>query len=67
MSQSDYYKVSGFVFLIVDVMHCVRIYKDISVQVAGFSLPMWISYVVVLFVSILAAYSFKFASINKYN
>lgn len=61
MSQTDYLKISGLIFLTVDILHALRIYNNWPAQVASWEAPMWLSWIVVVLTTILVMYSFKYA------
>ncbi|OGI76139.1 hypothetical protein A3C67_01700 [Candidatus Nomurabacteria bacterium RIFCSPHIGHO2_02_FULL_42_19] len=52
MTKNNFVSVASFIFLIVGVMHALRLFNGWEVQLGGLLVPMWASWVAVL----LAAY-----------
>jgi len=45
MSQKTFSLVAGLIFLVMAVLHIVRIAMDWNVVFAGWSVPMWVSWI----------------------
>lgn len=54
MKNSSYFRLSGLLFLIVFVLHLVRLIRGWEVVVDGVVVPMWISWIAVVLLGILA-------------
>ena len=59
MKQNTYNKVSGLVFAIVAVAHAVRAFNNWNLTVNGMVLPVWVSWVAVLFLFFLSYQALK--------
>jgi hypothetical protein len=59
MNNKTYFKVTGLVFLIVFVLHALRLFKGWEVSVGGTMLPMAVSYVGLVVAGCLAYYGLK--------
>ena len=54
MNNTTYHKVTGYVFLIIFVLHLLRVVQGWEAVIGGYSVPMWVSYVAFLFAGFLA-------------
>ena len=45
MSQKSFSLVAGLIFLVMAVLHVVRLVMDWNVVFAGWSVPMWVSWI----------------------
>lgn len=59
MSQKSYYYVTGGVFLIIAVLHLLRIVNSWPVNIADFAVPIWLSWLGVLLAGVLAYYGLR--------
>ena len=59
MSQKSFYSVVGALFLIITVIHFLRILNGWEVNIDAFSMPMWASWVSVLLAGYLAYHGLK--------
>jgi len=49
MSQKDFSLIAGVIFLIVAVFHAVRLIMGWPARIAGWDVPMWISWPALIF------------------
>jgi hypothetical protein len=59
MSQKNYYTVTGTIFLIITVLHFLRILNGWSAEIGTATIPMWASWVAVLLAGCLAYHGLK--------
>lgn len=59
MKKTDYIKTSGYIFLIVALLHLTRVIKDWYAQIGNWIVPMWVSVSVVLIAGYLAYTALK--------
>ena len=59
MSQKSYYLTTGAVFLVIAILHLLRIVNGWPANISGFVVPMWLSWVAVLFAGYLAYHGLK--------
>ncbi len=52
-------KVAGVIFLLVSIMHLLRLIFRVSLVVAGFTVPLWFSVLGVIFPLLLSLWMFK--------
>ncbi len=52
-------RVAGVIFLLVGIMHLLRLVFKVSVIVAGFTVPLWFSVLGVIFPLSLSLWMFK--------
>ena len=43
LKQNDYIRVTGLIFLIVAVLHVLRIFTGFEIEIDGYELPVWVS------------------------
>lgn len=60
MSKQTYYYVVSGVFLIVGVMHLVRVMNQWPAYIAGVEIPLWVSWVAVALTGYLAVRGFQY-------
>ena len=58
MSTKAYLKVTGIIFVIVAVLHLLRLIYQWPAQIGAFSMPMWLSCVALLVASVLFVWAF---------
>jgi len=61
MSRKAYFTVTGFIFLIIAILHLLRIIFGWSPVVEGWSVPVWISWVALIVAGWLGYEGLKFA------
>ena len=54
MNNTTYHKVTGYVFLIIFVLHLWRVVQGWEVLVSGYSIPIWVSVLALLLAGFLA-------------
>ncbi|MSU56443.1 MAG: hypothetical protein EXS51_04040 [Candidatus Taylorbacteria bacterium] len=59
MKQHDFALFSGSLFLIIGIAHLARVVLGWSVQIDGWNVPVWCSYVAVLVAGYLAFHGLK--------
>lgn len=59
MSQKTFYRAAGVIFLLVFVVHLLRVLNGWTVAIDVFFVPMWWSWVLVVLTGILAYYGLK--------
>ena len=59
MNNTTYYKVTGYIFLIIFVLHLWRVIQGWEVLVNGYSIPMWVSWAGLLLAGFFAYSGFK--------
>ena len=59
MSQKSYYSVTGIIFLIIALLHLLRIFNSWSAEIGTVTMPMWASWVAVLLAGCLAYHGLK--------
>jgi hypothetical protein len=60
MSKQTYYYIVSAVFVVVGVLHLVRIFNDWDAVLAGVDIPMWVSWAAVIIAGYLAFRGFQF-------
>ncbi|OGH15925.1 MAG: hypothetical protein A3C30_03755 [Candidatus Levybacteria bacterium RIFCSPHIGHO2_02_FULL_40_18] len=45
MKQNDYIRVTGIIFLVIAVLHVLRIFTGFDVEINDYELPVWVSIV----------------------
>ena len=55
----SYFQISGAVFAIVALAHVVRVLLQWPAQLAGWTVPMWVSGVAALMTGVLAIWAFR--------
>lgn len=66
MSQTDYFKVTGLVFLLVGALHLWRAFQGWELVLGSWSIPVWVSWVVGVVLIFLAGNGFWYAKLRKY-
>jgi hypothetical protein len=61
----SYFQISGTVFGIVALAHVIRVLQQWPAQVAGWTVPMWVSVVAALLTGALAIWAFRLAGHAK--
>ena len=56
-----YLQVSGAVFGVMALLHIVRLLLDWSAQVAGWAVPLWVSWIAILAAGALCVWAFRLA------
>ena len=59
MNQKTYYTLAGSIFLIVAIIHLLRIINGWVVTIDNFSMPMWASWIGIVLAGTLAYYGLK--------
>ncbi len=59
MSQKSYYSVTGTVFLIIGVLHLLRVLNSWPANIGTFVVPIWFSWAAVLLAGYLAYHGLK--------
>ncbi|OGM79552.1 hypothetical protein A2197_00820 [Candidatus Woesebacteria bacterium RIFOXYA1_FULL_48_16] len=59
MSQKSYYLTTGAVFLVIAILHLLRIVNGWPADIGGFVVPMWLSWVAVPLAGYLAYHGLK--------
>lgn len=54
-----YLQISGVIFGVIGLLHVVRLLLDWPAQVAGWAVPLWISWVAILAAGTLAFWAFR--------
>lgn len=54
MSQKSFYSLTGIIFLIVVIVHLLRVVNGWSVSIGTFDMPVWASWVAVVLASYLS-------------
>ncbi|MBX4200042.1 hypothetical protein KW790_01085 [Candidatus Parcubacteria bacterium] len=54
MNTHNYYKVSGFIFLLVAVLHLWRLINGLTVKFGTYMVPTWLSWAAVIVAGYLA-------------
>jgi hypothetical protein len=54
VSAKTYFKISGVIFFIVGLLHLLRLFTGWTVILDGFTIPLWVSVLGVLFAWFLA-------------
>lgn len=60
MTHKTFFKVASTIFLIVGVVHALRILNGWSAVIGGWSVPMWLSWLAVILTGYLAYTGFRF-------
>lgn len=55
MSPKSYYAITGFIFLIVAIIHLLRVLNGWTARIDTFSVPMWASWVALVIAGYLAS------------
>ncbi len=61
MKQKYYFLATAVIFSIIAVLHLARIILDWSASIAGWSVPMWLSWVAIVVSVVIAYYGFTFS------
>ena len=61
MSRSNYLRVVGFIFLVITVLHALRLLNDWGAVIGGAVIPVWASWFGVLLAAYLSWQGFKMA------
>ena len=56
-----YLRVSGAVFGVIALLHIVRLLLDWPAQVAGWVVPLWVSWIAILAAGALCVWAFRLA------
>ena len=59
MNQKSYYSLTGTIFLVIAIVHLLRILNDWPARINTFTLPMWLSYAAVIVAGYLAYHGLK--------
>ena len=59
MSQKSYYAVTGTIFLIIVLLHLLRVLNGWPAEIGTVTVPMWASWVAVLLAGCLAYHGLK--------
>jgi hypothetical protein len=62
MDQKTFSIVAGIIFAVVALLHLVRIYMDWPLVIAGWSVPMWVSWVGLVVAGGLAFFGLRLAA-----
>ena len=54
-----YLRISGVIFGVIALLHAVRLLLDWPAQVAGWAVPLWISWVAILATGTLSFWAFR--------
>lgn len=54
-----YQTITGLIFLLVGLIHLIRVITDSSVIIEGYSMPMYFSYLVILLIAPIVVWSFR--------
>jgi hypothetical protein len=54
-----YLQISGVIFGVIGLLHVVRLLLDWPAQVAGWAVPLWISWVAILAAGTLSFWAFR--------
>ena len=60
MSKQTYYYAVAGVFLLLTVMHLIRIFNAWDAVIAGVEIPMWMSWIAVVLAGYLAVRGYQF-------
>lgn len=55
----SYFQISGTVFGIIALAHALRVLRQWPAQIAGWTVPMWVSVVAALLTGVLAVWAFR--------
>ncbi len=66
MTQQSYLKISGFLFVIVAIVHGVRIFNSWPMVFGPYQISMWFSWVAAIITGILGLHALWYASRYKY-
>ncbi|KKT96564.1 MAG: hypothetical protein UW97_C0008G0021 [Parcubacteria group bacterium GW2011_GWA2_45_15] len=59
MSSKAYYSTTGVIFLVIGVLHLLRVLNSWPVNIGTFVVPMWLSWAAVIVASYLSYQSLK--------
>lgn len=62
MTLSYYMRIVATIFLIIFSLHLLRIIFGWYAEIGGWEVPMWLSWVAVVFAGFLSAFGFRLAS-----
>jgi len=65
MKKNTFYKVSGYLFLIVGLLHFVRAINGWSLAIDVYEIPVWMSWIAVILVWYLGIRALDFAKGGK--
>ena len=63
MSNKTYLRTMSFIFLVIAVLHLLRIVGGWEAVIGSYNLPMWISVVAVLLAGFLAFHGYKISKL----
>jgi len=61
MTQKTYFLISGLIFLLVSLLHLSRSGMEWDVAIGGWTVPLWVSWAVVLVAGFLAFIGLRFS------
>lgn len=59
MNQKTYFAVTTLIFLIIALLHLMRIFTGVEASIGGWIIPQWMSWAAFVFFSFLAYSSFS--------
>lgn len=59
MRTSTYRSLTGFIFLVMGMLHLIRVIYGWSAVIAGWEVPLWVSWVIVVVAAILVYFAFN--------
>ena len=62
MKQKTFFIIIGIIFTVLGILHLLRIIFSWYVNIENFQVPMWFSYIAVLFSIILSYHAFKLSN-----
>jgi hypothetical protein len=65
MDQKSFSIVAAVIFTVVALLHLARIYMDWPIAIAGWSVPMWVSWIGLIVAGGLAFFGFRLAARNE--
>lgn len=60
MDKNTYYLVVGLIFLIIAVVHLLRVFYGWNWEIGGWAAPLWVSWLAVVVGGLLSYQSFQF-------
>ena len=61
MKQKFYFLATAIIFSVIAVLHLARLVLDWNAAIAGWSVPMWLSWVAIVVAVVFAYYGFRFS------
>ncbi len=61
MNQKFYFLATAIIFSVIAVLHLARLVLDWNAVIAGWSVPMWLSWVAIVVSVVFAYYGFTFS------